>query len=110
MLSAAAVIYTQEESITVPLLPYIGMFCNDIFGGVFVLVRLLTKVHAPLVLLIAAAKEIVPEPGTHKARIVYIKSTTVYVPSSELGLSQPLLRQRVCPSSIKGGGGTLSCR
>ncbi len=64
-----AVIYTQEESITVPLLPYIGMFCIDIFGGVFVLVRLLTKLHAPLVLLIAAANEIVPsgpriEPGT----------------------------------------------
>ncbi len=56
-----AVIYTQEESLTVPLLPYIGMFCIDIFGGVFVLVRLLTEVHASFVfLLIAAAQEIVP--------------------------------------------------
>ncbi len=31
-------------------------------------------------------------------KYVYIKSTIVYVPSSELGLSQPLSRQRVCPS------------
>jgi hypothetical protein len=31
-------------------------------------------------------------------------------PSSELGLSQPLSRQRVFPSSQKqGGGGTLAC-
>ncbi len=35
----------------------------------------------------------------HKVRIHKdLKSTTVYVPSSELGLSQPLSRQRVCPS------------
>ncbi len=34
---------------------------------------------------------------------VYMKSTTVYVPSSELVLSQPLSRQRVCPST-RGGG------
>ncbi len=41
----------------------------------------------------------------------YIKSTTVYVPSAELGLSQPLSRQRVCPSpqNREGGGGTLTC-
>ncbi len=32
------------------------------------------------------------------AKYVYIRSTTVYVPSSKLGLSQPLSRQRVCPS------------
>ncbi len=31
-------------------------------------------------------------------KYVYIKSTTLPVPSSELGLSQPLSRQRVCPS------------
>ncbi len=31
-------------------------------------------------------------------KYVYIKSTTVYTPSSELGLYQPLSRQRVCPS------------
>jgi hypothetical protein len=36
-------------------------------------------------------------------KYVYIKITTVYVPSSELGLSQPLSRQQV------GGGGTLAC-
>ncbi len=35
----------------------------------------------------------------------YIKSTTVYVPLSELGLSQPLSRQRVCPSPQHRGGG-----
>ncbi len=33
------------------------------------------------------------------------QSTTMYVPSSELGLSQPLSRQRVCPSPKNGGGG-----
>ncbi len=39
-------------------------------------------------------------------KYIYIKSTTVYVPSSELGLSHPLSRQRVCPSPrTKGGGG-----
>ncbi len=32
--------------------------------------------------------------GYHKVHI-YIKSTTVYVPSLELGLSHPLFRQRV---------------
>jgi hypothetical protein len=37
---------------------------------------------------------------------VHILSTTVYVPSSELGLSHLLSRQRVCPSprTKKGGG------
>jgi hypothetical protein len=35
---------------------------------------------------------------------VYVKDTTVYVPSLELGLSQPLSLQRVCPSPQKGGG------
>jgi hypothetical protein len=40
---------------------------------------------------------------------VYIRSTTVYVPSSELGLSQPLSRQRVCPSpQNRGEGGAHS--
>ena len=33
-----------------------------------------------------------------------IQSTTVYVPSSELGLSHPLSRQRVCPSPRNQGG------
>ncbi len=44
----------------------------------------------------------------HKARIN--KSTTVYVPSSELGLSQHLSRQRVCPSRQKGGHTRLRVR
>ena len=39
---------------------------------------------------------------------VYIKSTTVYVPSSELGLSRPLSRQRVFPSPQNRGGGAHS--
>ncbi len=40
---------------------------------------------------------------------VYIKSTTVCVPLSELGLSQPLSRQGVCPSlQNRGGGGAHS--
>jgi hypothetical protein len=37
-------------------------------------------------------------------KYVYIKSTTVYVPSSELGLSQLLSRQLVCPSPQNRGG------
>ncbi len=37
-------------------------------------------------------------------------STTVYVLSSELGLSQPLSRQRVCPSPRTGGGGHTRLR
>ncbi len=38
-------------------------------------------------------------------KYISIKSTTVYVPSSELGLSHPLSRQRVCPSPRNQGGG-----
>jgi hypothetical protein len=38
-------------------------------------------------------------------KYINMKSTTVYVPSSELGLSQPLSRQRVCPSPQNRGGG-----
>ncbi len=43
-----------------------------------------------------------------ETKYVNIKSTTVYVPSLELGLSQPLSHQRVCPSPQNlgpGGGG-----
>jgi hypothetical protein len=44
-------------------------------------------------------------------KYVYIKSTIVYVPSSELGLSQPLSRQRVCPSpQNQGEGGHIRLR
>jgi hypothetical protein len=46
---------------------------------------------------------------TKYVHILYIKSSTVYVPSSELGLSQPLSRHRVCPSPQNRGGGTLAC-
>ncbi len=43
-----------------------------------------------------------------RTKYVNIKSTTVYVPASEMGLSQPLSRQRVCPSpQSRGEGGTL---
>ncbi len=38
------------------------------------------------------------EPYMYITKYIYIKSTTVYVPSSKLGLSRPLSRQRVCPS------------
>ncbi len=41
-------------------------------------------------------------------KYVHIKSTTVYVPSSELGLSHPLSRQRVCPYPRNQGGGAHS--
>jgi hypothetical protein len=47
-------------------------------------------------------------PAGHKVHIY--KSTTVYVPSSELGFSQPHSRQRVCPSPRnQRGGSTLAC-
>ncbi len=49
-------------------------------------------------------------PTKYVYTFVYIKSTTVYVHSSELGLPQPLSRQRVCPSpQNQGGGGILAC-
>jgi hypothetical protein len=38
-------------------------------------------------------------------KYVYIKSTTAYVPSSEIGLSQPLSNQRLCPSPQNRGEG-----
>ncbi len=42
-------------------------------------------------------------------KYIYIKSTTVYVPSSEMGLSHPLSRRQMCPSPRKQRGeGTLS--
>ncbi len=41
-------------------------------------------------------------------KYVYVKSTTVFVLSSELGVSQPLSRQRVCPSPQNRGGSTLA--
>ncbi len=41
------------------------------------------------------------------AKYLYIKIITVYVPSSELGLSQPLSRKLVCPyPQNRGRGGT----
>ncbi len=40
----------------------------------------------------------------YSTKYVNIKSTTVYVPSSELGLSQPLSRQRVVPLPPEPGG------
>ncbi len=44
---------------------------------------------------------------SYTTKYVYIKSTTVYDLSSEQGLSQPLSRQRVCPSP-QNRGGTLA--
>jgi hypothetical protein len=41
-------------------------------------------------------------------KYVYIKSTTVYVSSSELGLSHPLSHQRECPSPKNQRGGVHS--
>ncbi len=46
--------------------------------------------------------------STRVTKYVYIKSTTVYVPSSELGLSHSLSRQRVCPSPQDRGRGAHS--
>jgi hypothetical protein len=50
----------------------------------------------------------VAEKEDHK--VLNIKSTTVYFPSSELGLSQSLSRQRVCPSPQNRGGGHTRLR
>ncbi len=50
------------------------------------------------------------EEGTYKVCTVYIKNTTVYVPSSKLGLSQPLSRQRVWPSPQNRGEGHIRMR
>ncbi len=47
------------------------------------------------------------EEGT---KYIYIKSTTVSVPSSELGLSHSLSRQRVCPSPLNQTGGHTRLR
>jgi len=44
-------------------------------------------------------------PIEKSTKYVYIKSTTVFVPSSESGLSHPLSRQRVCPFPRNRGGG-----
>jgi hypothetical protein len=49
----------------------------------------------------------IPSPSSTK--YVYIKSTTVFIPSSELGLSQPLSRQRMCPSPQNRGEGGHTC-
>ncbi len=46
----------------------------------------------------------IPYPFPHEVRINK-EYTIVYIPSSELGLSQPLSRHRVCPSAQNRGGG-----
>ncbi len=48
-------------------------------------------------------------------KYLYIQSTTVYVPSSELGLPQPPVPQAMVPppppaQNQRVGGGTLACR
>ncbi len=51
-----------------------------------------------------------PLPIDVPTKYLHIQSTTVYVPSSELGLPQPLCRKRVCPPPrTKGWGGTPAC-
>ncbi len=46
----------------------------------------------------------------YNTKYLYMWSTTVYVPSLELGLPHPLSRKRVCPTPrTKGWGGTLAC-
>ncbi len=43
-------------------------------------------------------------------KYLHIESTTVYVPSLELGLPHPFSLKRVCPPPrTKGWGGTLAC-
>ncbi len=55
-----------------------------------------------------ADRQIQPVSLPYTTKYMYIKSTTVYVPSSELGLSHPLCRLRVCPPPRYRGGGTLA--
>jgi hypothetical protein len=45
-------------------------------------------------------------------KYLYIQSTTVYVPSSELGLPQPLSRKQACPlpPNQRAGGGHTRLR
>jgi hypothetical protein len=52
----------------------------------------------------------IPHENYAQSTYICIKSTTVYVPSSELGLSQPLSRQRVCPSPPNRGVGHTRLR
>jgi hypothetical protein len=48
--------------------------------------------------------------NVQNTKYVYIKSTTVYVPSSDLGLSQPLSIASECaPTPVTGGGVILAC-
>ncbi len=45
----------------------------------------------------------------YTTKYLYIESTTVYVPSSELGLPHPFSRKRVCPPPPgPKGGATLA--
>jgi hypothetical protein len=55
---------------------------------------------------VSGQRKLCQEPTPPK--YIYLKSTTVYVPSSELGLSHPLSRQLVCPFPRNQGGGVHS--
>ncbi len=59
----------------------------------------------PWLLLLSFKSAPPPHLMDESTKYVYIKSSTGYVPSSELGPSQPLSRQRVCPSPQNRGGG-----
>jgi hypothetical protein len=48
--------------------------------------------------------------SNHKVLIYTEHHSTVYVPSSELGLPRPLSRKRVCPSQGQGVGGHTRLR
>jgi hypothetical protein len=70
----------------------------------------MTKSVGIFKLLLIANGQCALSSNPYSTKYVYIKSTTVYVTSSELGLSQPLSRQRVCPSPPEPGGGHPSLR
>ncbi len=53
--------------------------------------------------------EIIFEPNPYIHKVLIYLSTTVYVPSSELRLPQPLSRKRMCPSLRTKGWGGHTC-
>jgi hypothetical protein len=59
---------------------------------------------------ISSAKNPAPANRIDSTKYIYIQSTTVCVPLSELVLSHPLFRQRMCPSPRRGGGGHTRLR
>jgi hypothetical protein len=86
-------------------------FIEEIYGKTFSINwqnQYLTFLEVALDLRVYFKPQVGSYPLSHKVRTY--KEYHSVCPSSELGLSQPLSRQRVFPSPQKqGGGGTLAC-